>query len=485
MKVLTHICLLLSIFSILFNHSTQAITSQQLIGQKTEQETKGLAPTLAKTLAEKEQVFVRIDKPNIGQGSGFFLGNSETLVISTYMLDVFTILLDFIGSIESARTSPRGTLSEVYIKSVETSFTLSHVSPIIQDVRKFLTASHLETITLIHEGNILNLEITDIALSIKDNIAVLKVKGYKGPYLQIAKSPVHKDSELYVVGFQSEDLTVINGKNIPQKQRPRQITIAGDQLTLNSINGSPVLNKNGKVVGVVTENFSNFIFANKVGHLTPLYEESSFREVSVDELKTRVTTEIKQLYKSAKEGDLWAMYMIGMGLKYKAENTRHDEIRAHQIYRSSSFWFQRAADHNLSPAQLQLGLLLYFGLGLPVDKKKAALLFQKAAQDSTIAQFLSGLMQHNSADLPENKKNVLFLIKKAAEQGFLLAQLLLLEIFMSDKKDPKSTEKAAFWLREAKKQNVTLATFGEKAIPDIISQSRLLFSPSRCSGGFE
>ncbi|MDE0118972.1 MAG: hypothetical protein OXM55_03060 [Bdellovibrionales bacterium] len=443
--------------SILFNHSAQATASQKVINKETE--------VWAESLAEKKQAIVRVYRPNIGQSTGFFVGDSETLVINAQMLHIFSPQL---------YTQKQDRLSKIQsIKKLDT------------ELLSFPNISHLNTITVVYKkGSILKLEVTGIALSGKDNLAVLKVKGYTGPFLQISNSLSHKDSEFYVMGFHSENLTVIKGRNVPQKQRPRQITIAGDNLTLNSINGSPVLNKDGQVIGVVTENFLNFIFASRLGHLKSLLETPGLRNASFDELKTIVTTEIKQLYKSAKEGDLWAMYMVGMGVKHVGENVKNKQS-VHQSYLESSFWFQRAANHNFSPAQLQLGLLSFFGLGLPVNKKRATFLLQKAAQDSTIARFLLGMMLYDGIGISENKQRALFLLKTAAEQGFLLAQLQLFEIFKNDNSDPANKKKSEFWFKEAQKQNVTLATFGEQAIPDIILQSRIGPTPRRCPKSFQ
>ena len=459
MKILSISVYFYLFLSILFGYSKQGIASKKTAVQEAE--------TFTLPVEEKKQAVVKIYKPNVGQGSGFFIGDNKTLVINAHMLDIFATYFN--------------------TEALSTSRTASHVKSGTEkksniDLLPFPITPHLKTITIIHEGNILNLEIKGVAVSGKDNIAVLKVEGYTGPFLKVSKSPVHKNNELYVIGFPFEDFTIIKGRNIFQKHRPRQMTIAGNKLTSNGINGSPVFNREG-VVGIVTESFSNFIFASKVQHLTPLLMEDSLRNTNPDTAAQKVTEEIKQLHRKAEQGDTWAQYMIGMGIKYKADNL--DEAHAHKEYKKASFRFQRAANRGLSPAQLQMGLLLYFGLGLPSDKKEAALSFQKAAQDSAIAQLLFGLMLYNGIGIAQNIQYALFLFQKAAEQGLLLAQLQLFEIFKNDNSDPANKKKAEFWFQEARKQNVTLARDGEAAIPEIIAQSRLVHViPSRCQRGF-
>ncbi|MDE0518498.1 MAG: hypothetical protein OXH36_02935, partial [Bdellovibrionales bacterium] len=221
MKILSLSVYFYLFFSLLFSHSTKATASQKVIEPE-----DGFT-----SLEEKNKAVVRVHKSHIGQGSGFFIGDSETLVISTYMLDVFTLL----SNIDSSE-QPRGNSLNSHLREgLEIPVLLkSNHSKSSEDLRQFLIASHLKTIAVIHEGNILNLRITGIALSSKDSIAVLKVKGYTGPYLQISDSLIHKDSEFYAASVQSKELTVIKGRNIPQKQRPRQISCAGYQLTLNS-----------------------------------------------------------------------------------------------------------------------------------------------------------------------------------------------------------------------------------------------------------
>ena len=461
MKILSISVYFYLFLSILFGYSKQGTAAKKTAVQEVE--------AFALPIEEKKQAVVKIHKPNIGPSSGFFVGDSETLVINTYMLDIFATYFNT----EALSTSPISS----HLKS-------STEKKSNTNLLKFPITPHLKTITIIHEGSTLNLKINGVALSGKDNIAVLKVKGYTGPFLKISNSPVHKDNELYVIGFPFEDFTIIKGRNIFQKHRPRQIAIAGNKLTSNSINGSPVLDRDGHIVGIVTEHFSNFIFASKVQHLTPLLRKDSLRNTNPDAVTQKVTEEIEQFYRKAKQGDTWAQYMIGMGIKYKADNL--DEANAYKEYKKAAFWFQQAANKDLSPAQLQMGLLLYFGLGLPSDRKEATLSFQKAAPDSAIAQLQFGLMLYNGIGIAENKQYALFLFKKAAEQGLLLAQLQLFEIFKNDNSDPANKEKAAFWFREARKQNVNLAKFGEAAIQEVISQSRLVsVNPSRCQIGFE
>ncbi len=86
--------------------------------------------------------------------------------------------------------------------------------------------------------------------------------------------------------------------------------------------------------------------------------------------------------KSARQGDPRAMFSLG-AMSYEG----HD-------YADALVWFRRAADKGHTRSSFWLGKLFWRGHGVPVDRKQALILFQKAAAEKVpearrVLKFLS------------------------------------------------------------------------------------------------
>lgn len=78
--------------------------------------------------------------------------------------------------------------------------------------------------------------------------------------------------------------------------------------------------------------------------------------------------EAKRWYrKSARQGDSRAMFSLGQ--------MAYDE----RDYADALLWFKRASDKDHDRSLFWIGKLSWRGLGIPIDKKQALALFQKAA----------------------------------------------------------------------------------------------------------
>jgi hypothetical protein len=95
---------------------------------------------------------------------------------------------------------------------------------------------------------------------------------------------------------------------------------------------------------------------------------------------------IESLSAAADSGAPYAQYLLASALLRTStsptaqlikQNTTQDMQRDVQL---AATWLQQAADQRYAPAQLLLGKLYWFGLGVPSDNDKATTLWQAAAQ---------------------------------------------------------------------------------------------------------
>ena len=99
------------------------------------------------------------------------------------------------------------------------------------------------------------------------------------------------------------------------------------------------------------------------------------------------------------------------------------------------FWYEKAATAGHKLAQLWLGNNYYFGLRTPLDYNRAFYWYTIAANNGiTLAKYRLALCYYYGSGVEENRQNAVFWLKKAAADGFLDADLMLMEI------DPTSSK---------------------------------------------
>lgn len=143
--------------------------------------------------------------------------------------------------------------------------------------------------------------------------------------------------------------------------------------------------------------------------LTPEQGDELFQQARKQALKGEANA-VRQLNSAALSGDgvaqlyLGKLYGYGLGVPL-------DDVQAAQ-------WFRKAAEQGNVEAQYQMGLGFYAGLGLAQDDIQAAQWFRRAAeQGESGAQFHLGLMYKNGRGVPQDNEQAILWFRKAAEQG--------------------------------------------------------------------
>lgn len=150
----------------------------------------------------------------------------------------------------------------------------------------------------------------------------------------------------------------------------------------------------------------------------------------------------------AKAGSANECYAMGLRCRKGADGFRADDAAAAR-------WFEVAAKAYHPAAQYDLGVLYFYGLGVPVDRDRAREWLDKAArQDYVPAMTLLGLMEEQ--DLPLS--NVAFeLWQKAATAGDPWAESLLGSAYLARSNPAEGDEnfvRALYWLETARRDGV-------------------------------
>ncbi|MBI2512119.1 MAG: DUF805 domain-containing protein [Opitutae bacterium] len=150
----------------------------------------------------------------------------------------------------------------------------------------------------------------------------------------------------------------------------------------------------------------------------------------------------------AKAGSATECYAMGLRCRKGADGFRADDAAAAK-------WFEVAARAYHTKAQYDLGVLYFYGLGVPADRDRAREWLDKAARsDYAPAMTLLGLMEEQ--DLPLS--NVAFeLWQKAAAAGDPWAESLLGSAYLARGNPLEGDEnfvRALYWLETARRDGV-------------------------------
>ena len=201
--------------------------------------------------------------------------------------------------------------------------------------------------------------------------------------------------------------------------------------------GGPVLNAAGEVIGITVASVrdgQNLIFAIPANYLAKLLEGP----LPAEPLSTS-------------EDDAGAFLSLGLMYYYGTG--------VPQSYAEAARWLQRAADQEQAEAQSMLGTMYYFGEGVPQNHLEASRLFRRAAeQGNADARRWLGTLYYHGTGVPQSYLQAARWYRRAAERGYGSAQWSLGVAYRSGNGVRASRVVAHAWLNLAAAQNHDQAT---------------------------
>ena len=236
--------------------------------------------------------------------------------------------------------------------------------------RGFVTALHvllgllggaddLGSIRLVQEGNKAEVRVNRVlAVNVAHDLAYLETREQVVDYLSPAyegglplenyEGTDHRGDKLTMVGYLDESLVQQEaGKGIVHEDG-FSYAFATDYPALHGMSGSPVVNAEGKLAGVVHYAQDNMAFAMKIGYVAQLLSgESGIRCPDFSTLESCLSAEVRRVERMAKQGDVLSLYAMG---------SEHGEIRdIEPAFVPSLKALRKAAEMGFAPAEYELG----------------------------------------------------------------------------------------------------------------------------------
>ena len=136
-------------------------------------------------------------------------------------------------------------------------------------------------------------------ISIVNDLALLEIEGFSGPFLEISASPLPR--RVYIIGFPQSRLRQIKANTFDFYLSRDHYTlfphILGDEI-LGGLSGSPVLNTDGQVMGIVSQSRPWYISGAKSLPLKQLMEKNP-----ITNIPQTIQKQMSSLLAKAKKGD--------------------------------------------------------------------------------------------------------------------------------------------------------------------------------------
>ena len=307
----------------------------------------------------------------------------------------------------------------------------------------------LEKIVLTQSGSFSQIKIQRvIKVSALYDIVVFETKETVSNYLEFTKDSLNpKDffdpkEKLSIVGYPKVVLSILQQTgNIYQVDSFSYFP--ANAVDVGGASGSPVLNTQGEVVGVINSTEANLFYFTKASDIQKILSEKELTPCSSLSPVKCLQKEMKNLKKMAEQGSAHAqntladMYRQGNGI------TKINKELALE-------WYTKSAEQGFALSQTQLALIYEekgnYDLALELLKKAAEQNFAPAKSD--LAE-----MYMEDRGIEEVNYDLAFeLLKEAAEMGFAPAQYNLFLIYEGSFRIRFYNEDLAlYWLEKADK----------------------------------
>ena len=201
-----------------------------------------------------------------------------------------------------------------------------------------------------------------------------------------------------------------------------QYGVPADQGNLRGMSGSPFLNEDGEVVGVIKSNIENipYLLMVKLEHVKKFIDGnlgvgcSDLRHLESCILKGALKT--KEL---AEGGDAIAQYQIGYG------GARHVVLENPLL---ALGWLEKSAKAGFAPAQVELASKYYYGSDANIQQnfRLAFSWYKRAAdQNDILSQRMVGYMYYSGEGTERNPELAAHWLQKAVNEGDVRSEKFL------------------------------------------------------------
>lgn len=258
-----------------------------------------------------------------------------------------------------------------------------------------------------------------VGLSMENDLALLEIKDSALNYLNLRDHPFQPAEDLFVIGYPESEFTVFKKTGLAQNISNSKFSFMANRQSLSGASGSPILDENGEVIGVLFLGIHNLTFSISVNSLMDFIEKSQSHPC--ENILECWDEALQNLFKKAEQGSAEAQYELALYyLNRKGEE--YNEEKAFEL-------MAKSAEQAYFPAQKELINMYEKGIGVEQNKSKAFELMQELAeQGSAPVQYELAIYLDKERE-EYDEVRAFELMKKSADQGFHTALYHLAKMY--------------------------------------------------------
>ena len=334
-----------------------------------------------------------------------------------------------------------GTLATGFFIDNQTLVTNFHA---VTEEDKLLSVDEMQIIRVGQNSPDTSIKIIRIkALSALYDLALLEVEGYQGFSLDFGDLYLTGIEEMYMVGYPKGEWRITQANHVQIKEKGYQFT--SNFFDMSGANGSPLLNTEGGVIGVMSASFGNYVSAVQGIYLQELQERALRISEKIDSLEGLFREEMENINLLAYSGHTEAQYQLG----WFYENGKGVE----RDYNQAMHWYKKAAERGHVGAMFALGQCYEEICIEEVDRFEAYQWYFKAAEQGHVgAKYKLGFLYSKNGQAWTEYVQEFKWYYQAAEKGYVEAQFFLGKLYLAqeEKEDvERNLKKAVRWLSRA------------------------------------
>lgn len=291
-----------------------------------------------------------------------------------------------------------------------------------------------------------------VAVSTLYNLVLMETKESMDSYFHLENKAPLDDETIFIPAYLSQAFKNIQNTGLVFYRDSQLFSFPVNEFLPYGANGSPVLNKEGELVGVLSSVFNIHII-----NATPLNILKAFIKGELGSIcdkfpsvKACIGEDIKHLKRLAEQGDAFAQYTLSH-MHLDGTGVLKDKTQSFLLTKNSE-------EQDYIPAKMALGIYYHRGIGVKRDFKKAFdLLQQLANKGNPLAQFMLGDMYEEGLGTEQDFEQALYWYQKAEKRGFLPALSEQAEMYARGKGVTQDPVKALKMLEQAISMGCTSA----------------------------
>ena len=238
-------------------------------------------------------------------------------------------------------------------------------------------------------------------LILKEEVPVFEREEEDANFLSLREDPPRPDEDLFITAYPGGVFTRIRKTGDISYEDSQHYGFSVSKSGLHGTSGSPVLDKQGQVVGVVFGGLNNFLDVIRVNYLREFIAGDtgikcpnfSFNKVvGFAVAEACIKEEIENLKELAEEDSTHAQFKLAL-MYFKGVGVNQDLTQTFQ-------WVKRSSDQSYALAQYYLALMYFNSLGVDLDLNQAFQWIERSAEQGYApAQDKLALMSSEGEDI--------------------------------------------------------------------------------------